>query len=264
MVNRILLWTIVVVFSGISAVRADDFPKISSLGIEQGLSNNSVTCIFQDHKGFMWFGTYDGLNRYDGYEFTVFRKQPGNNNSLLFNRITSIEEDAHFNLLVGTVNGLSIYNTVTSVFSTGSYISSKTNQSEKITERVNSVKSDKHGDIFIATNNSGLLVYRKDAKAAVQVPYSHLAKYDVTAIEFDNEQRVWLFIRNEGLCQYDYATNTIKLINNNIRNGYCLKADSSGNIFVGADNGVFQFKKETPVRFCPYFPPLIMWFISPG
>ncbi|NLR81229.1 two-component regulator propeller domain-containing protein [Chitinophaga eiseniae] len=245
MAIRNFLWTIVTLAIFNSSTRADDFPGVSSLGIEQGLSNNSVTCIFQDHKGFMWFGTYDGLNRYDGYEFTTFRKQPGNQNSLVFNRITSIEEDAQYNLWVGTIGGLSIYNAFTSRFSTASYIPANAHQPTNILERVNAVKSDKQGNIFVATNNTGLLVYRKGSKAASQVPYGHLSQYDVTAIEFDKEQRAWLFIRNEGLCQYDYHTNTIQLINNTVRNGNCLKADSNSNIFVGANSGVFELKKNT-------------------
>jgi len=56
-----------------SALFASGFPVSTYLGIDQGLSNNSVRCIFQDHEGFMWFGTYDGLNRYDGYQFKIFR-----------------------------------------------------------------------------------------------------------------------------------------------------------------------------------------------
>src|ERR1044072_2291177 len=63
------------------------------LGIENGLSNNVVTAIFQDHNGFMWFGTYDGLNRYDGYSFKVFRNIIGDSNSLRDNHIYAIEED---------------------------------------------------------------------------------------------------------------------------------------------------------------------------
>ena len=48
------------------------YPLITCLSTGQGLSNNEVKCILQDHKGFMWFGTLDGLNRYDGYAFKVF------------------------------------------------------------------------------------------------------------------------------------------------------------------------------------------------
>jgi len=49
--------------------------KIFQYGIGQGLSNNGVSCIYQDHNGFMWFGTFDGLNRFDGTRFTIFRNQ---------------------------------------------------------------------------------------------------------------------------------------------------------------------------------------------
>ena len=62
-----------VCFSFISVLHASDSIPVQYLGIEQGLSNNSVRCIYQDQKGFLWFGTYDGLNRYDAYTFKVFR-----------------------------------------------------------------------------------------------------------------------------------------------------------------------------------------------
>src|SRR5580765_2434810 len=71
----------------IRLVYANDSYLVEYIGIERGLSNNAVTCIFQDHHGFMWFGTYDGLNRYDGYSFKIFRNQLNDENSLPNNRI---------------------------------------------------------------------------------------------------------------------------------------------------------------------------------
>jgi len=70
------------------------YPVSAWLGIDQGLSNNFVRCIYQDKNGFMWFGTYDGLNRYDGYEFKTFRNNFKNNRSLINNWINAIGEDA--------------------------------------------------------------------------------------------------------------------------------------------------------------------------
>src|SRR4051812_29154592 len=67
--------------------------SIKYLGIEQGLSNNAVTSIFRDHYGFMWIGTYNGLNRYDGTTFTVFENRWGDSSSLVNNHVTSIAED---------------------------------------------------------------------------------------------------------------------------------------------------------------------------
>ena len=56
----------------VKLANAQTIDLVKYIGIEHGLSNNAVTSIYQDHNGFMWFGTYDGLNRYDGYTFKIF------------------------------------------------------------------------------------------------------------------------------------------------------------------------------------------------
>ena len=90
MVPRRLLLILLLISAKVKG--ADPHP-IQYLGIEQGLSNNAVTCIYQDHNGFMWFGTYDGLNRYEGYGFKVFRNKFNDSNSLANNRISALTED---------------------------------------------------------------------------------------------------------------------------------------------------------------------------
>jgi ligand-binding sensor domain-containing protein len=81
------------------------------IGIEKGLSNLTVTSIFQDNRGFMWFGTFNGLNRYDGYEIKNYFHNPKDSTSLSDNRVTVVFEDNHKNLWVGTnVGGLNLYN----------------------------------------------------------------------------------------------------------------------------------------------------------
>src|SRR5690606_29329875 len=77
---------------------------------EDGLSNNIVFCSAQDKKGFMWFGTRDGLNRFDGYSFKVFRNEKNNKNSLGSNYISSIYTDSKGNLWIGTFKGLYKFN----------------------------------------------------------------------------------------------------------------------------------------------------------
>ena len=72
------------------ALYATDSVSITHLSIDQGLSNNSVRCIYQDHNGFMWFGTSDGLNKYDGYTFTVYRNNPRDPHSISGNFIQAI------------------------------------------------------------------------------------------------------------------------------------------------------------------------------
>jgi len=77
--------------------------------VEQGLSNNSVICSFQDKKGFMWFGTKDGLDRFDGYTFKVFTNVPGDTLSIGSNFVHSIYEDSNEDLWVGTDRGIFRY-----------------------------------------------------------------------------------------------------------------------------------------------------------
>ena len=65
--------------------------KFDHLDINSGLSQNNVMCILQDKQGFMWFGTRDGLNKYDGYKFTVYKNDVKDSNSISNNFITGIE-----------------------------------------------------------------------------------------------------------------------------------------------------------------------------
>jgi signal transduction histidine kinase/AmiR/NasT family two-component response regulator/streptogramin lyase len=93
-----------------------DSIKFENISIEQGLSQSAVFCIFQDSRGFMWFGTEDGLNRYDGYGFAVFKPDPHDPGSLSNNNIWSIFEDTAGVLWIGTYNGLNKFERGTGKF----------------------------------------------------------------------------------------------------------------------------------------------------
>ncbi len=91
--------------------------KFNHLIVENGLSQSAVTCIFQDKLGFMWFGTQDGLNRYDGYSFKVFKNISDDSTSLSDNFIFSIYEDESGTLFIETQSGkLNKYNSITETF----------------------------------------------------------------------------------------------------------------------------------------------------
>ncbi|MBI4536156.1 MAG: hypothetical protein HY708_07745 [Ignavibacteriae bacterium] len=80
--------------------------KFQNLTVDQGLSHFRAYDILQDHLGYIWIGTMDGLNRYDGYSFTVFRNDEGDSTSISDNVITALCEDRHGNLWVGTKDGV--------------------------------------------------------------------------------------------------------------------------------------------------------------
>ena len=84
--------------------------------VENGLSNNATICSLQDKKGFLWFGTKDGLNRFDGYSFKIFRNLPNDSGSIGSNFIHCLYEDPTGILWAGTENGLYQFNEATESF----------------------------------------------------------------------------------------------------------------------------------------------------
>ena len=88
---------------------SDDI-RFEQLFLEEGLSQSIVECIAQDHQGFMWFGTEDGLNKYDGYRFTILRNDPDDINSISYNHILSLYTDSNGIIWIGTFDsGLDRY-----------------------------------------------------------------------------------------------------------------------------------------------------------
>lgn len=81
-----------------------------NISTEDGLSNPTINCIHEDRKGFIWIGTADGLNRYDGYEFKVYQPNPADPNSIPSDRINVLYEDSDYNLWIGTPEGLCRFN----------------------------------------------------------------------------------------------------------------------------------------------------------
>ena len=92
MKKRTLLIFFVLFFS-FSALIGQEHVVFQHFSVENGLSQNTVMAIMQDSKGFMWFGTWDGLNKFDGYEFTVYKSHPGDHSNIANNRIDYIHED---------------------------------------------------------------------------------------------------------------------------------------------------------------------------
>lgn len=106
-----LLFCCVFLFMQLCVNAQVPYRYFNRLTIQNGLSNNKVNCIIQDKRGFLWIGTNDGLNRYDGKNFTVFRHHPGNITSLSGNIITSLLEDEQEVIWIGTADGgLTRYN----------------------------------------------------------------------------------------------------------------------------------------------------------
>ena len=124
--------------------QAYNFEKVS---LEEGLSQSSVNAIVQDKIGFLWVGTQDGLNRYDGYDFRVFKKQPFDSTSLATNFITSLLIDSKNNLWIGTLSGgLHLY-----LPEKESFIQFDNSVDSKVHSNITSLYEDRNGMIWVGT-----------------------------------------------------------------------------------------------------------------
>ncbi|MBI3194561.1 MAG: hypothetical protein HYZ34_08880 [Ignavibacteriae bacterium] len=103
------LFVLVIFLTTTASVFSQHRYSFETLSSHNGLSQNSVHCIMQDNKGFMWFGTQDGLNKYDGYSFTVYRNEPFDSYSLSSNWIQTIIQDKEGLLWIGTDHGLNCF-----------------------------------------------------------------------------------------------------------------------------------------------------------
>ena len=112
-----------------------------TLDIQDGLSQNTVNAILQDKQGFMWFGTKDGLNRFDGLSFRIFKKE---NSALGNNFITALHEDKEGNIWVGTDAGVYVYNPLLEDFTVFDRVS---DTGDMISRAVTRIESDEDSDI---------------------------------------------------------------------------------------------------------------------
>lgn len=223
------------------------------IGIEQGLSNNFITDIFQDSHGVMWFGTIDGLNRYDGYKFTTYKNQPDNSHSLIDNRVTDIGEDYRGYLWVATKKGVSMMNTKGSEFHSLEYTDIN-RLNTKVESVINGLAFDPKGNRFFAGDGTGLLMVPHSSEAfsrAYQVPLfkdnHRVLDYNVQAIDCDKEGTIWLIVHGVGLCFYDEKANVVRLHSDQFKSVKNLKTDQLGNIWMGTDWGLYKydFKRDT-------------------
>lgn len=238
-----ILW--LVVMTGTAS--AIGYP-IRYLGIEDGLSNNAVMAVCQDHKGFMWIGTYDGLNRYDGYRFKIFRNKIGDTTSLPDNGIYTLADDSHHQLWVGGRRGVSVFNPASEKFFMPMYRPVNGRTLRKANENIHIIKTDENGLVLVGTEKNGLLVFDNSLYNGRQIPIRYHGKtitgYEVTGIKFTGKS-AWIFVQDIGLCRYEAGQQALTVISGEIPLANCLSLDSAGNLLLGTDTGVFRYSAAT-------------------
>jgi signal transduction histidine kinase/ligand-binding sensor domain-containing protein/DNA-binding response OmpR family regulator len=213
---------------------------IRVLNIDNGLSNNSVTCITKDKYGFMWMGTYDGLNRYDGYTFKVFRNIWGDKNSLVNNHIKSINA-CDGRIYVGTEKGLMFFDYADSRFH-ALYCYNEQHQPVKIGFNINEIVADRSGNVFVTNGTYGFLKFGKTDTIGKEIPYdTNKQRFNTLATRIDNRGTIWVLVSKIGLGRYDAVNEKIKIVAPELAYAGCMTIDGKGKIIAGSGNELFMY-----------------------
>ncbi|MEE9430284.1 MAG: two-component regulator propeller domain-containing protein [Melioribacteraceae bacterium] len=250
--------------------------KFIKIGIEEGLSQSTVMAMLQDKRGYMWFCTANGLNRFDGYEFEIYTKIPGDSSSISDNSISAIFEDSKGFIWIGTSLGnLNRFDPKTETFkhfdiaSSSDWYSSKDEKyynypisfSRNSNSTITSIAENKNGELWIGTWGKGLI--RLNSNTNQKKYFYHLinkpnsiSSNRIVKILVDKKSRIWIGTFGGGLSRvddkkensfinYNHSIKTKSRIGEKI---VSLFADYKNNIWVGSySNGVSVIKNTDKV-----------------
>ncbi len=210
---------------------------------EDGLSQGNIECIFQDSRGFMWFGTFNGLNRYDGYDIRIFNHETDDSLSLSHEHIVQMCEDAEGKLWIATYGaGVSVYYPETSIFRR---ITTIVIENDTILLRQSSsVTVGPEGNIWYVDENEGIFVYdtnlrlvkyyRNDPENPNSIPASYYF-----GLVFDKNGDGWFGVGNNMLCKKPVNSEAFQIMKFEDRTATAddgiksMYIDRSGNIWIG-------------------------------
>ena len=232
--------------------------RFERFSIQHGLSQSSILCMLQDSAGFMWFGTEDGLNKFDGYDFTVLRHDPENPNSLSHNMVFSIDEDRSDALWVRTGGGgIDRLDRINGDITR--YHHDPDDPGSLSSDEATTVHVGRSGTVWIGTNGGGLNRFDDTSGSFVRyrhdpdVPHS-LSHDVVTAIHEDRSGELWVGTRAGGLNRLDPVTGESVRYQNDPDDPSTLSndritlihEDRSGNLWIGTyEGGLVRFDRET-------------------
>lgn len=228
--------------------------RFERLLFEEGLSQSVVICILQDSLGFLWFGTQDGLNKYDGYNFTVFTNNPYNSNSISDRWISVLFEDREGRLWIGTrLGGLNLYDRKTGAFT--DYQADPANPYSLSSNTITGIAEDGQGAIWIGSAEG---LNRLEPDTGLITRYlndpgnpNSLVNNAINALVSDRDGLIWIGT-NLGLDRFDPQTGIFShytkdpddtnSVSSNII--HVLFQDKGGILWVGTANGLNWFERK--------------------
>ncbi|MCO6480754.1 MAG: helix-turn-helix domain-containing protein [Phaeodactylibacter sp.] len=230
--------------------------SVEQLTIEQGLSDNKANACLQDRTGYLWFGTNDGLNRYDGYAFTVYKHSPGDSSSISNNKINALLEDEAGLLWIGTDGGLNCFDPRTETFR--SYQHDPADEKSISHNQVKTLLIDESGLLWLGTFN-GLNRFDKSSQtfsrfwhqATHHLPWEKEPTHIVTALGSSAGGRLLVGYAGMGLMLFDQKAGTFRQVLMEERadkgmglNIYWIAPPQNGKNWVVATEKLYQYAED--------------------
>ncbi len=223
--------------------------KFRHITLEDGLSQSSILGIAQDHRGFIWFGTMSGVNRFDGYSIKVFNVDDKDSTSISHALINALFVDRSKDFWIGTEMGLNRYNFEKENFKR--YYHSAFNEQTLSSNRILMLGEDGKENIWIVTDRGIDRFHRKSEKIkrySIEafngyIPFEHVP---VSALCLTRVGALWVGVRGVGLYKYDYLTDRFHYFSVKTEHHHGLSSlditalceDSYGSLWVGTTNGL--------------------------
>ncbi len=227
--------------------------RFQHLSRANGLSQNSVNCIFQDHRGFIWLGTDEGLNRYDGYKFKIYKYHPSDSGSLSNNKIIKIFEDSQKNLWIGTAEGLNLYQRDKDSFTV--YKKNTADSTSLINNRIRDIFEDSNHRLWIGTQG-GLELFDPDSGSFRHFRHDPadpgtISNNVIFSIAEDQQKRLWIGTHH-GLNRFVETENRfVRYIAGTPDAGsasnfsiYTIYPDRLGVVWLGTVGGLYRYRPE--------------------
>jgi len=237
-------------------LRPNAIIHFQKIGTEEGLSQSVVNVILQDRRGFLWFGTQDGLNRYDGYNFKIYKSDPEDPASLSAGWVESLFEDKEGNIWVGAYQGgLNKYDPHTDTFTR--YFHNPKESASIGAGTVSAILQDRSGALWVGSEDGlnkfdpvtgSFTHYRNNPKDP-----NSLSDNNIHTIYQDQKDNLWIGTLGGGLELFDPATGKFQHFRtnpdliNSISSDYVqvILEDAKGNLWVGTDKGLNRFTPTT-------------------
>ncbi|WP_241664831.1 hybrid sensor histidine kinase/response regulator transcription factor [Seonamhaeicola maritimus] len=246
-INKHFLHILFSVFILLSVLfcRAQSNINFERITTSEGLSQSDINCIYQDDEGFMWFGTFDGLNKYDGYKFINYVPNPNNSKSISSNIVFVITGDKKGNLWVGTTGGgLNKFDKKTETFTKFNH---NPNDERSIdSDFVRFVYIDNQERLWVSTDSGLNLLDDSDTETPVFKHFFTEDRHAFRNIYQDSRGGIWVISANKLFQVKETKNGSFELIrefyNNDVHNSSLsfLGEDDKGNLLIGAANGLYE------------------------